>query len=209
MSQEVSQKPDAGQGASDTEPLQLDGLVGQAPTRRGTMTFFRNDRGAVTQALEAYGEWAEHEIAFCGRFLAPGDVVLDVGAYIGTHALAFAERVGPGGHVYSFEAQPASFALLVRNLTAVANVTAVHAAVSHITWREPRFCWTRSMSPNRAATAAQRSVTHPIRFIRSACRRPRSTRWICRPARWSKSTSKGWRTRSCLAPNGCCPRARR
>jgi FkbM family methyltransferase len=129
MNQEA-QLPDAGQSASDTERSQRHGLIGQTPTRRGMMTFFRNDRGALTQALQAYGEWAEHEIAFCSHFLRSGDTVLDVGAYIGTHALAFAERVGPGGHVYSFEAQPASFALLVRNLAAVAHVTTVHAAVT-------------------------------------------------------------------------------
>jgi FkbM family methyltransferase len=114
-----------------SEPAPLDGLIGQAPTRHGMMTFFRNDRGALTQALCAYGEWAEHEIAFCGRFLRPGDTVLDVGAYIGTHALAFGERVGPGGRVYSFEAQPASFSLLARNMAALAQVTTVHAAVGH------------------------------------------------------------------------------
>jgi FkbM family methyltransferase len=131
MNQEAPRLPDAGQSVSDVELRRLDGLVGQTPTRRGTMTFFRNDRGALTQALRAYGEWAEHEIGFCGRFVTPGDTVLDVGAYIGTHALAFAECVGPGGRVYSFEAQPASFALLARNLAAAAHVTAVHAAVSH------------------------------------------------------------------------------
>lgn len=33
----------------------------------------------------------------------PGDVVIDGGAHIGTSAMIFADRVAPGGHVYSFE----------------------------------------------------------------------------------------------------------
>jgi FkbM family methyltransferase len=118
---------------SDVDLWRLAQLVGEAPARRGPMMFFCNDRGALTASLRAYGEWAENEIAFCGRFIQPGETVLDVGAYIGTHALAFAECVGPSGQVHSFEAQPASFVLLAHNLAAcgLAQVSAVNAAVSH------------------------------------------------------------------------------
>ena len=134
MIREAVQMPPVDRDFSCIEGWRAADLVGEAPTRYGPMTFFRNDRGALTQSLQAYGEWAEHEITICGRFVQAGDTVVDVGAYIGTHGLAFAQRVGPAGKVYSFEAQPASFALLAHNLAAAEHggiVTAVNAAVSH------------------------------------------------------------------------------
>ena len=106
----------AGSDALDADTLLRDGLAREVMTLRGPMAVFRNDRGALTQSLQAYGEWAELELAFCGRFVGPGDTIVDAGAYIGTHSAAFAEMTGPDGRVFSFEAQPASFALLSRNL---------------------------------------------------------------------------------------------
>lgn len=38
----------------------------------------------------------------------PGDCVIDAGAFIGDTTLYFAEKVGPQGYVYAFEAMPAS-----------------------------------------------------------------------------------------------------
>ena len=134
MINESLQLPRVDPCGSDIERWRQAGLVGETPTRFGPMAFFRNDRGALTQSLLAYGEWAEHEITFCGRFLQAGDTVADVGAYIGTHSLAFAERVGPTGKVHSFEAQPASFALLAHNLAVAGravHATAVNAAVAN------------------------------------------------------------------------------
>ncbi len=40
------------------------------------------------------------------RFLAPGDVVVDVGAHTGLHLVAFADLVGPTGKVHAFEPIP-------------------------------------------------------------------------------------------------------
>ena len=40
--------------------------------------------------------------------VAPGNVVVDVGAGIGDHVLVFARRVGPGGRVVAIEAHPAT-----------------------------------------------------------------------------------------------------
>jgi FkbM family methyltransferase len=70
---------------------------------------------------------AEEE-AFCkdfktGQYLLQGicmpeqgDVVLDLGAYLGDSAVIFSRLVGPTGHVYSFEALPSQFAKLEKNL---------------------------------------------------------------------------------------------
>lgn len=84
--------------------------------RYGALTVFTNDTGAATQSVLTYGEWAENEIGFLQRFLTSGCTVLDIGAYIGTHTLAFAHFVGPTGRVIALEAQPDSFEVLKKNV---------------------------------------------------------------------------------------------
>lgn len=66
------------------------------------------------------------------RAVRAGDVVADVGAYIGLYALALAQRVGPSGTVYAFEPNPHAMAVLERNLhlnPALANVRPRRCAV--------------------------------------------------------------------------------
>jgi FkbM family methyltransferase len=46
----------------------------------------------------------------------PGDVVLDIGGCWGDTALRFAQLAGPAGHVYTFEFDPESLAVLRANL---------------------------------------------------------------------------------------------
>ena len=46
----------------------------------------------------------------------PGDIVADVGAYVGLYTLALAQRVGPGGKVLAFEPDPDSFDGLSRHV---------------------------------------------------------------------------------------------
>ncbi len=100
--------------------------------RHGRMTYFASDTGAVSRSLELYGEWAEREINFAQHFLRAGATVLDIGAYVGTHTLAFSRFVGKTGKVLSFEPQPESYGVLDRNVAAnnLRQVTLHHAAVS-------------------------------------------------------------------------------
>lgn len=60
-----------------------------------------------------------------------GDVVLDIGAGIGSETMPFARWVGPSGKVVAVEAHPATFAILQRTcrLNGVTNVELVHAAL--------------------------------------------------------------------------------
>jgi hypothetical protein len=51
------------------------------------------------------GDWETLQTEILQMFLKPGDVVLDVGAHIGSHAVAFARVVHPGGAVHAFEPQ--------------------------------------------------------------------------------------------------------
>jgi len=48
--------------------------------------------------------------------VAPGKVVVDVGAYVGLYTVAFAQRVGPTGRVYSFEPDPRNCAVLRKHI---------------------------------------------------------------------------------------------
>lgn len=58
---------------------------------------------------------AEYERA-PGFLSSPGDIVVDAGASVGFFSLRHAPRVGPGGRVLAFEANPSVFPLLQRNI---------------------------------------------------------------------------------------------
>jgi FkbM family methyltransferase len=100
--------------------------------RYGRVTFFANDIGAAGRSLDLYGEWAENELGFVRQFIKPGSVVLDVGAYVGTHTLAFAHFVGTDGCVVAFEPLPDTFDVLRENVSAnhLSNVRLENVAVA-------------------------------------------------------------------------------
>lgn len=83
--------------------------------RHGIFMYNRND-AFVGRGLDLYGEWCEFEIQALRPFIALGDTVVDVGANIGTHAVAFANLVGPTGTVHAFEPQRRLFAMLAGNV---------------------------------------------------------------------------------------------
>jgi O-antigen biosynthesis protein len=99
--------------------------------RYGLMSFFKNDT-IVSRSLREYGEWAQAEIEFLLALVGSRDIVLDIGAFIGTHTLAFARRLNGGGEVYAFEPQPVFFEVLKKNVVqnGIANVKLFNAAVS-------------------------------------------------------------------------------
>src|SRR5262249_48615573 len=82
----------------------------------------------IARSLRFYGEWAEHELSILRSFALPGTVVVDVGANIGTHTLAFSRWVRHG-RVIAIEAQPAISQVLRLNCqqNACHNVDVVNA----------------------------------------------------------------------------------
>ncbi|GIT21551.1 MAG: hypothetical protein CM1200mP40_12330 [Gammaproteobacteria bacterium] len=52
-----------------------------------------------------YGEWSEGENIVMSRFVNNGDIVIDIGANIGTTAISLSRSVGETGKVYAFEPQ--------------------------------------------------------------------------------------------------------
>lgn len=66
----------------------------------------------ITKSLEYYGEWANNEIEIHKKLIKNGDVVLDVGTYLGTHLSAYSQFVGTEGQVFGFEPNRESYDLV-------------------------------------------------------------------------------------------------
>jgi len=84
-------------------------------TKYGMMLYNRNDL-YIGKSLSVFGTWAEQEIELLKQFLEEGATVVDVGANIGSHTLAFCRIVGERGRVYSFEPQRLIYQTLVGNI---------------------------------------------------------------------------------------------
>lgn len=80
-------------------------------------TFFSIKHDVIGRQLKDFGAHQLNDIAMIRSFLRFGDRVIDVGAHIGTIAIPLARTLGDDGQVYAFEASPANYALLRRNVT--------------------------------------------------------------------------------------------
>lgn len=69
----------------------------------------------VVNSLRLYGEWAQLETDTLSSFIEKGDVIVDVGAFIGTHARAFSTLVAESGKVYAFEPNSFVYSYLEEN----------------------------------------------------------------------------------------------
>lgn len=85
------------------------------PTRYGNMVALKCDQH-IYGALALYGESTRDEVAMCLSLVKQGDVVLDVGANIGTFTVPLALAVGREGQVVSFEPQRIVYQCLCANL---------------------------------------------------------------------------------------------
>jgi FkbM family methyltransferase len=117
--------------ARSTVPTRLVAVAHMAvkECRHGTMMYNVND-AFIGRSLDLYGEWCDDEVFVLGQVLAPGDVVVDVGANIGTHSVFFAKRVTEKGLVIAFEPQRLVFQTLCGNvaINGLTNVTCFMAA---------------------------------------------------------------------------------
>lgn len=117
-------------------PARADGgpaNIGIFNTRYGLMMLQAHDK-IIGLSLRAYGEWAQHEVDFLLSFLGPGMVIVDAGANIGAHTLAFASKVGPTGHVIAFEPEPTTYHMLAGNvvLNELRHVTTFNAMLGPV-----------------------------------------------------------------------------
>ena len=108
------------------EPLLSEDWVTLKQGKHGFILYNRNDY-SVGRCIDLYGEWCEREVQILLSVLGPGDVVLDVGANIGTHTVPLAKAVsGQGGMVHAFEPHHFSFQLLCANLALNRLINAKH-----------------------------------------------------------------------------------
>ena len=114
-----------------SDPLVSDlGFVRVKQCRHGRMLYNVNDI-YVGRSLDLYGEYSEGESELFAQIVGSGDVVVEVGANIGTATVFFARRVAPTGVVIAFEPQRVVFQMLCANaaLNALTNVNAFLQAV--------------------------------------------------------------------------------
>lgn len=72
-------------------------------------------KDCVKSEIKAGRIWEPYITRLIDKYVAPGDTVVDIGAHMGTIAMAMSNRVGPGGKVYAFEAERQFFRELVYN----------------------------------------------------------------------------------------------
>lgn len=94
----------------------FDTEVERVSTRYGRLYIASRD-AVIGRSLKIYGEWAEDEISAYAALLSDGDTIVDVGANIGTHAVALGSRFRHS-QIVAFEPQPLAFSLLTANVLA-------------------------------------------------------------------------------------------
>ena len=81
----------------------------------GTYYGFSGD--LISKQLHKYGAHQRNELAMLLSIVREGDVVLDIGANIGTFSIPLSKKVGVNGDVYGFEGDPDIFSVLKKNGT--------------------------------------------------------------------------------------------
>ena len=99
-------------------------MLSKTNTRWGEMYYYDNDQ-FIGASLQYYGEYTSLEVDYVSSYLKDDDIVIDVGANIGTHTLAYSKLV-PKGQVISFEPNKRNYDLLIKNV-AINNRDNVHA----------------------------------------------------------------------------------
>ena len=109
------------------------GYIAIKKCKHGPLAYNINDM-YIGKSLDIYGEWCEPELILLENYVLPGDLVIDVGACIGTHTIAFANMVGPGGFIFAFEPQRVNHNILCANvaINSKLNVSCVWSGASDL-----------------------------------------------------------------------------
>jgi tRNA G37 N-methylase Trm5 len=103
-------------------------------TVHGSFVSRRNDH--ITRQLQQFSAHTRNELAMLLSLVRAGDIIIDIGAHIGTFAIPLARRVGDEGKVYAFEADSGNFTLLEKNVE-LNNLTARIVPVNAIIHDRP------------------------------------------------------------------------
>jgi tetratricopeptide (TPR) repeat protein len=133
----------------DTNQHPVPTLGWAAETRQGLVHYFPA-QSTVGKSIEWYGEHLQSQLDLLSRLIAPGSVVMEVGAGVGVHALSLAGVIGTDGHLILCEDDPLLRRLLMENLTAnrVGNVTLLKRSLGRITSIGPMINEARVASPS-------------------------------------------------------------
>ena len=85
-------------------------LTDTIETKYGNITIPKNDH-YIRNSLIHQKVWEKHLCDFFESSLTEGDIVIDAGSFVGTHALVMSKAVGDSGMVHAFE--PGPFYILV------------------------------------------------------------------------------------------------
>lgn len=91
------------------------GYVAIKECRHGIFMYNLNDL-FISRSMDIYGEWCNSELDTLGQIIHKGDVVVDIGANIGTHTVFFGKAVSQEGKVFAFEPQRIVFEFLCANI---------------------------------------------------------------------------------------------
>jgi len=132
--------------------------------RKNMAAGFRNCDRWTLPAWARIGAAQSPEERLLAQQRLGGKVVYDIGAFTGAYALFFSRQVGIAGRVVAFEPQPASFAILLRNLECnhITNVLPLRLALGGRSDVRPLFMLpgmptTASLAPD-ARTPLRRAV---------------------------------------------------
>jgi FkbM family methyltransferase len=111
--------------------LPANGFNNLKKCRHGVLLYNINDL-EVGKSLSAYGEYKEGEIELLQQIIKPEDLVVEIGANIGSHTVYLAQAVGEQGTVLAFEPQRVIFQNLCANLAlnSITNTYCYNVAVS-------------------------------------------------------------------------------
>ncbi len=131
---------------NNKDSIALGGFNDLIKMRDGWMLYNMNDM-FIGKSIKEYGEWSLGEIEICKKLLTPSDVVIEVGANIGSHTLALSKVVNKGA-VFAFEPQNVIFQNLCANISinSITNCVCLQSAVSDKKDEElyfPNFDFTR------------------------------------------------------------------
>lgn len=102
-------------GEREVDPPPAPATLNLRPCRHGLMLYFPHDF-YLGGALDRYGEYAELESELLLKHVNDGDIVVEVGANMGCHTVALAQKVGNAGRVIAFEPQRVIFQMMCGNL---------------------------------------------------------------------------------------------
>lgn len=111
--------------------LPVNGFNKLQKCRHGVLLYNIHDL-EVGKSLEAYGEYKEGEIELLQQIIKPKDLIVEIGANIGSQTVYLAQAVGKQGTVLAFEPQRVIFQNLCANLAlnSITNTYCYNVAVS-------------------------------------------------------------------------------